>query len=84
MALPNHDNCALCSQEEETLDHLLVRCVYSQEVWFRIFRSQGWQALILGGQDTTIEWWLASRKRVHKSCPDSRAKFDSIFALLAW
>jgi hypothetical protein len=25
--------CPLCSQEEETTDHLLLSCVYSKEVW---------------------------------------------------
>ena len=79
--LPNHGNCVLCDQQSETLDHLLLHCVFSREVWFRLFRRHGWQALVPTGQDVTIDWWLASRKRVHKS---SRATFDSLFALIIW
>jgi hypothetical protein len=32
--LQNHDIAFICSQEPESLDHLLMRCVYSREVWF--------------------------------------------------
>jgi hypothetical protein len=55
--------------------------VYSREVWFRVFITFGWHALIPGGQSPTIEWWLRVRKEVSKSL---RAKFDSVFALVAW
>jgi hypothetical protein len=33
--LKESDSCALCAQAVETLDHLLVDCVYSRETWFR-------------------------------------------------
>jgi hypothetical protein len=33
--LKDSDSCALCAQEIETLDHLLVDCVFSREMWFR-------------------------------------------------
>jgi hypothetical protein len=32
------DTCALCAQEVETLDHLLLGCVHSRETWFRVLR----------------------------------------------
>jgi hypothetical protein len=79
--LPNQGNCALCSQEVESIEHLLVRCVYSREVWFRVLRQRQWQALVPSGQEAIVDWWLASRKRVHKPF---RANFDSIFALVSW
>lgn len=28
------DRCKLCDQEEETIQHILVGCVFSREVWF--------------------------------------------------
>jgi hypothetical protein len=31
--LKDSDTCALCAQEVETLDHLLVDCAFSQETW---------------------------------------------------
>jgi hypothetical protein len=32
------DTCALCAEEVETLDHLLLGCVHSRETWFRVLR----------------------------------------------
>lgn len=36
--LADRDDCALCAQEVETLDHLLTSCVYSCETWSWILR----------------------------------------------
>jgi hypothetical protein len=77
--LRNNGACALCDEEQETLDHLLPGCVYSKEVWFKIYRSNRWSALIPDQGQLTLHWWLNSRKLVHKI---SRARFDSIFALI--
>jgi hypothetical protein len=41
--LPNPQRCLLCDQDEETLNHLLVSCVFTREVWFNILRSVGLQ-----------------------------------------
>jgi hypothetical protein len=43
--LPHPENCPLCDQEEETIDHLLVHCVFAIEFWFNLFRQVGLQAL---------------------------------------
>jgi hypothetical protein len=43
--LRDSDDCALCAQEVETLDHLLLGCVHSWETWFRIMRYYGMQHL---------------------------------------
>jgi hypothetical protein len=37
--LPIHGPYALFSQEEEMIDHLLLRCVVSREVWFKVLRK---------------------------------------------
>lgn len=34
--LQDNGDCALCDQMSETVDHLLLGCVYSWEVWVRI------------------------------------------------
>ena len=33
--LQDDDACALCTQSSETVDHLLLTCPFSREVWFR-------------------------------------------------
>jgi hypothetical protein len=56
--LPHPQNCLLCDQEEETLNHLLVSCVFSREVWFQIMRSVGLQHLAPGHENSSFEdWW---------------------------
>ena len=32
--LPHPENCLLCDHEKETIDHLLVHCVFTREFWF--------------------------------------------------
>jgi hypothetical protein len=79
--LDNHGSCALCSQSAETLDHLLLSCSYSREVWFKALRRASWQQAMPGMDDSIATWWLRSRKRVLKS---RRKAFDSLFALVCW
>ncbi|CAL4994550.1 unnamed protein product [Urochloa decumbens] len=79
--LPNHGNCALCSQMVELLDHLLLSCVFIREVWYRVLRSQGWQQMTPGQDDQIVSWWLTQRKQLDKL---SRKRFDSIVLLTTW
>jgi hypothetical protein len=37
--------CALCDQLLESIDDLIAFCIVSREVWFKIFRCSGWDAL---------------------------------------
>jgi hypothetical protein len=43
--LPNSGPCILCAPESESVDHMLLACVYSTEVWFKVLRRCGWQGL---------------------------------------
>jgi hypothetical protein len=36
-------DCALCSQAGESIDHLLIGCVFSREVWHRVLSRFDWQ-----------------------------------------
>jgi hypothetical protein len=39
--LQDDDSCALCGQLAETLDHLLLSCIFSRELWFKLLHSVG-------------------------------------------
>jgi hypothetical protein len=58
--LPNNDPCMLCDQEVETISHICLGCVYSQEVWFRVLTIPGLKGLVPGPDDTLANWWLHS------------------------
>lgn len=75
------DTCVLCSQQPETLDHLLLQCVFSREVWFKALRELGWQNLTPSHDAAFVDWWLLSRRQIPKP---RRKAFDSVVVLIAW
>lgn len=79
--LCNNGPCALCSQETETIDHLLLGCVFSREVWFKLLRASGSQALAPAIGMPIANWWLPSRKRVPK---EFRKGFNTLVLLVTW
>ncbi|OEL32988.1 hypothetical protein BAE44_0005993, partial [Dichanthelium oligosanthes] len=70
---------ALCYQLDESVDHLLLHCIYSREVWFTVLCRSGWQRLTPSPPDSLSTWWLHSRKLVVKA---HRKAFDSVCLLL--
>jgi hypothetical protein len=44
----NDSTYALCNQQPETIDHLLIACVFSRQVWFTSLRKLGWHPLSPG------------------------------------
>jgi hypothetical protein len=43
--LDKNGPCAFCVQSPELIDHLLLYCIFSREVWFKVLRHFGWQGL---------------------------------------
>ncbi|OEL20202.1 hypothetical protein BAE44_0018778 [Dichanthelium oligosanthes] len=62
------------------VDHLLLQCVFSREVWFRSLRRLGWSQLAPTPVDSLTVWWLRSRKKVVKV---RRKAFDSLCFLIS-
>ena len=80
--LPHHDHCLLCDQEEETINHLLLQCVFSRQVWFSILQGLGLQALAPQLEDKSLDdWWEKVSGMV-----DGPVKkgLNSIIILVAW
>ena len=73
--------CPLCDQEEETIDHLLVSCVFTRQFWLCVLQSVGLQALTPQLEVSFDDWWDAASNRV-----ESQAKkgLNSIIILGAW
>jgi len=56
--LPHPEFCPLCDQEEETVDHLLVHCVFAREFWFNLLRQVGLQSLTPQPAELFfLDWW---------------------------
>jgi hypothetical protein len=54
--LPHLSLCLLCDQEEESIDHLLVGCVFARQFWFFLLQRVGLASL--APQPFSLdEWW---------------------------
>jgi len=62
--LPHPGACPLCDQVEETIDHLLVTCVFSRQVWFRVLQHFNLQILATQTITSFFDWWAAASSRV--------------------
>jgi hypothetical protein len=78
--LDTHDNCLLCDQEPDTIDHIVVECSYSRQIWFGAATALGEQTHH-PPTGSILEWWHAWRSQWTGSC---RKGSDSLFALIAW
>ena len=57
--------CPLCDQTDETIDHLLVSCVFSRQVWFAVLHDLGLQAIApQAGERSFEDWWASTSSRV--------------------
>ena len=43
--LPHPTRCLMCDQATETIDHLLVHCIFAREYWYRFLSQVGLQSL---------------------------------------
>jgi hypothetical protein len=79
LAHPEH--CPLCDQEE-TIDHLLLSCVFSRQIWFYVLEKFSLQALAPQPDEHSFEeWWDQVSRRI----PDQVSKgLNSIVILVAW
>jgi len=80
--LQDDDACILCNQEPESIDHLLLLCPFSREIWFRVLSWFSWGEVAPDSQAFNLAvWWAAARKRIPR---DTRKGFDSIVVLVSW
>ena len=56
--LPHPAQCPLCDQEEETVNHLLVSCVFARQFWFYLLQHFGIQQFCPQPSDLSFDvWW---------------------------
>jgi len=80
--LQEDDSCALCAQLPETIDHLLLCCPFSKQVWLGVLRKLGWEAVFPDRQQNRlVAWWSDAWKKISK---DEKQCFDSIVVLICW
>ena len=53
----------MCDQEPETLNHVLIQCVFARVVWHQVFGALGRPELTPEASDTVVEWCNACAQR---------------------
>jgi hypothetical protein len=80
--LPHPEHCPLCDQEDETLDHLLVSCVFTRQFWYTVLRQVGLQSLAPQQTDLVFdEWWEKTDMAVSGI---TKRRLNSLIILGAW
>jgi hypothetical protein len=80
--LDHLERCPLCDQHEETINHLLVTCVFARQVWSGLLVAIRLRELVPQPRVSSFEaWWLASSQQ-HQG--QARSAFNSLVILGAW
>ena len=80
--LPHPAQCPLCDQEEETINHLLVSCVFARQFWFYLLQHFGIQQFCPQPSDLSFDvWWENSS---NATVGLTRKGFNSLVILGAW
>jgi hypothetical protein len=80
--LPRPSCCPLCDQDDETINHILVNCVFSRQFWFFLLQRMGFAALCPQPSDLIFDdWWRNSISSVGK---ELQKGLSSLIVLGAW
>ena len=79
--LQDSNACIFYDQGAETMNHILLGCPFSREVWEAWFRKLHLQYTVVVQDEPAIPWWLRCRKALPKQF---RRGFDSLFFLIGW
>ncbi|CAM0945663.1 unnamed protein product [Alopecurus aequalis] len=74
--LTDVDTCPVCLQQSESIEHLLISCPYSRQVWFQVLLSLNHPELSPTASSLLHPWWI----RVVEGWP--RAQTPKVKALV--
>jgi hypothetical protein len=80
--LSHLERCPHCNQEEETIGHLLLSCIFAREFWFRLLQKFGMQSLAPQLAETSFDdWW---EKILGETEEQTKQGLNSVVILGAW
>lgn len=80
-SIPNQWDCVFCHSARETIDHLLLGCAITAQIWARFLLSVGLHRCTPAGQPTLENFWISARQKVSFS---RRRGLDSCIILTSW
>jgi hypothetical protein len=80
--LPHAALCLLCDQDKESINHLLVGCVFARQFWFVVLQRVGLATLASQPEDVCFDdWWSRASCLVEGTI---KKGFNSLIILGAW
>ena len=76
--LDHPDKCPLCDQQDETIQHILVSCVFARETWTKVLIRVGLLPLAPDSTNEVFQNWRASELQVPKT---QKKGFNSLVIL---
>ena len=78
-SLPHQAACPFRDQHEETMDHLLVTCVFAREIWLWVLSAADRRDVVATGSET-LQSWCIRQEQVQ----DRRRTTRAITLLVMW
>lgn len=79
--LPHPDRCVLCDQYEESIDHILVACPESRQLWWWTLQAIRSPNCLPVNEPSFHNWLCESRMKIGER---HRRGFDTVVTLMAW
>jgi hypothetical protein len=80
--LPHLEKCPLCDQEDESIDTILVSCVFSRQFWYLLLRQVRFHVLAPQPAESSFdEWW---EKAGEATSGLIKTGLNSLIVLGAW
>jgi hypothetical protein len=76
--------CPLCDQAPETLQHILIACPFSKEVWHEILHWLRIPCQPPNNEPTLNDWWLTARQTTPKVMRKGLATATHLTAWMIW
>jgi hypothetical protein len=79
--LDHPGKCVLCDQQQETIQHILISCVFSRNIWWQILSRVGLQLVSPGLEVSMFQDWSVAEGLVPVL---HRNGFNTLVILVAW
>jgi hypothetical protein len=80
--MPHPDVCPMCDQAQETIQHLLIACIFARQFWHKVLVVFGLGHLTpAADEESFADWWGKVSLRVIKT---RKKGLNSLIILGAW
>ena len=80
--LPHPEQCPLCDQHDETINHILVSCVFARQFWYFLLRQVRLHVLAPQPSDSSFDgWWEKTSSAVNG---ETKKGLNSLIILGDW